>query len=71
MQIRQRLLLEVKKLREMDGASLQDLMTAFSIERSTAQRDMQLLKKDGLVGYAGSKKTGKYTLTPQGLKLFE
>jgi hypothetical protein len=46
-------------------------VSAFSIERRTAQRDIQLLKEDGLLDFEGSKKTGKYKLTPKGLKLFE
>jgi ATP-dependent DNA helicase RecG len=70
-QIRQRLSGEVREIWEKEGATLQELMSAFSIERRTAQRDIQLLKEDGLLDFEGSKKTGKYKLTPKGLKLFE
>ena len=69
-QVRRRLVQEVRKINESEGLTLQEIMAAFSIERRTAQRDMTLLKEDGLVDFVGAKKTGKYRLTEIGAKLF-
>ena len=69
--IRQRLARELKKMWENDGVALQEIMSSFSIERRTAQRDMQLLKDEDLVDFIGPKKTGKYKLTGKGLQLFD
>ena len=59
---------ELLYLTQRNGISLAELKEMFGISRETAQRDMSLLKRAGLVLFTGSPKTGQYRLTNEGKK---
>jgi predicted transcriptional regulator len=68
--VKERLGKELRRIGKKGGLNLQGLMSEFSIERRTTQRDMKLLKDAGFVEFAGPDKTGKYVLTGKGQKIF-
>ena len=43
----------------------------FKISKATAERDLALLKKLGLIEFIGPPKTGKYMLTKKGSDLLD
>ena len=44
--------------------------SVFSISTATAERDLTMLKRLGLIVFEGAPKTGKYILTEKGKKIF-
>jgi len=61
--VNKRLIAELIFIVGHDGIRLSDIKRQFGVERATGQRDMQVLKKAGLVLFQGSPKTGRYILT--------
>lgn len=45
-------------------------MTKFKLPRTTAQRDIRLLKEANIIIFQGSNKSGKYVLTGIGTEVF-
>ncbi len=69
--VKERLKLELVFIISNNGISLNELKKQFGIEKSTAQRDMKLLKTIGWVDFAGAPKTGKYKMTEKGSQKFD
>jgi ATP-dependent DNA helicase RecG len=51
------------------GLRLATMRTEFGLTRATAQRDLAVLRKAGLIEFAGASRTGRYILTARGKSL--
>jgi len=58
----------IRMIYEERGASIPDIIKRMQVSRTTVQRDIQTLKKLGIIEFKGAKKTGKYLLINQFLK---
>lgn len=69
-QVKDRLVREVDYIHQNGGVTAKLLMTTFKLPRTTAQRDIRLLKEANIVTFQGSNKSGKYMLTEIGTEVF-
>jgi len=69
--IKNRLLQEILYIKKYGFFTRRIIERLNKISTATAERDITLLKKKGIIKFEGSKKTGRYVLTDKGKKLFE
>jgi ATP-dependent DNA helicase RecG len=69
-QVKERVTREVKYIYQQGGITLSMLIAMFELTRTTAQRDIRMLKRADIVKFTGSNKSGKYILTDKGTELF-
>lgn len=69
--IKNRLLQEILYIKKYGFFTRRIIERLNKISTATAERDITLLKKIGIIKFEGSKKTGRYVLTDKGKKLFE
>ena len=69
--VKSRLLKEVLYLNVKQYLRRPEMEKIFNISKATAERDIYLLKKIGLIRFIGSPKTGRYVLTEKGKMFFE
>jgi ATP-dependent DNA helicase RecG len=67
--IKNRLLQEILYIKKYGFFTRRIIERLNKISTSTAERDITLLKKKGIIKFEGSKKTGRYVLTDKGKKL--
>ena len=69
--VKQRLADELILLVQKGYIRRPEMEEAFKISFATAQRDIAVLKKIGLIRFEGAPKTGRYVLTEKGKKMME
>lgn len=67
--IKERLAKEFLYIQQNRSVALADIKKIFVLSRATAQRDLSILKKLGVIKFAGARKTGKYLLTEKGKEI--
>lgn len=68
--VKQRLVVGCLYFHQRESATLSEWRRIFNVSRPTAQRDIAVLKSQGLVLFKGSPKRGRYMLTKGGKNLF-
>jgi len=61
--------LELKFISKTGGCKTKEISDSMKVQLTTIKRDLIFLKSLKLIEYKGSKKTGKYFITPEGKKL--
>lgn len=69
-QVKDRLMKEVDYIHKQGGVTTKLLINTFKLTRTTAQRDIKLLKEANIITFQGSNKSGKYVLTDVGTEVF-
>ena len=69
--VKARLKKEIKYLIVHEHIRRIDLEQLFSISTATAERDLSILKRLGIVVFEGTPKTGRYVLTEKGKRIIE
>ncbi len=69
--VKERLCIEILYVQEKGLLRRTEMEKIFKISKATAERDLALLKKLGLIEFIGPPKTGKYMLTEKGSDLLD
>lgn len=69
--VKARLVEEIAYLYTHRGIRRTEMETSFDISTATAERDLSILKRLGIVVFEGAPKTGRYILTEKGKKMIE
>jgi len=69
--VKERLLFELLYIKEKGSFKRSELEKVFKISKATAERDIALHRRLGVIKFMGPPKTGKYVITEKGKKLIE
>ena len=69
--VKARLIEEIAYLYTQGGIKRTEMETSFDISTATAERDLSILKRIGIIVFKGAPKTGRYILTEKGKKMIE
>jgi ATP-dependent DNA helicase RecG len=69
--VKARLVEEIAYLYTQGGIKRTEMETSFDISTATAERDLSILKRIGIIVFKGAPKTGRYILTEKGKKMIE